>query len=148
MTDYNGTTQIYESWSRRLAEASNLELDILKCLLTTSAYNVDLAAHETLSDIYAEVIGNGYERKTLQNVSFAQDGNISKFSSDEIIFTADGGSITARRYVIYNDTVIDKPLILTGLLRSDNNNIIITDGNEIVLTPPANGWFYTEIDNG
>lgn len=139
MATYTGTTQIYDSWLAAIAKGSNIALDTVKVALVTSAYTPNLATHDQISDITNECSGNGYARQTLANVSFNVSGGVAKFLADSFAFTASGGSIVARRYVIWNDTTGD--LICTGLIDSGNNDVTITDGNALTVNVPAGGLF-------
>lgn len=141
MATYTGTNQVYRQWAEKLAKAANLATDTFKCLLVTSSYTPDFTNHDELADITNEVTGSGYARQTLTNVTFVESGGTAKFVCDNIVFTASGGAITARRFVVYNDTVSGKPLVCSGLINNTDANVVVSDGNTLTLQIPAAGLF-------
>lgn len=143
MPNYSGSFQFYDSFREQMAKSMNLGTDTFKMLLVTSAYIPDVSSHSVLADINNEAGGNGYARQTLQNVTYERSGNKSIFDFDDVTFEATGGSWTARRFVLYNDTVSspEKPLVGFGLIRSDNQNVTVTDGNTLKFQTPVGGLF-------
>ena len=143
MPSYTGATSIYNYWAEYIAKAADLAADTFKCLLTTSAYTPNLSTHSVLADITNEVSGNGYARQTLAGVSFSQSGGSAKFLCDPIVFTASGGSITARRAIIYDDSVASpvKPLICAILLNNADVDVVTTNGNTLTVQIPGTGLF-------
>lgn len=141
MATYTGTNAVFNKWLENMAKAANLASDTFKCLLVTSSYTPDLAAHDELADITNEVSGSGYARQTLANVAFTESGGSVKFTCDPIVFTASGGSIVARRFVVYDDTPTGDPLICVGLINNADTDVTVTDGNTLTLTIPAGGLF-------
>lgn len=139
MATYDGTTSVFNAWKEQVAKGSNIELDTIKALLTTNSYVPDLVNHADIADITGECSGNGYARQTLTNVVFDFSGSTAKFTADSIVFTASGGSIVCRRYVVWNDTTGD--LIVTGLLNSNDADLTILDGNALTINLPAAGLF-------
>lgn len=144
MPAYTGTFNIYNSWSKNIGDAVNVSSDTFKLGLTTSSYTPSQANHATISDITNEVSGSGYARVTLANVVFTRTANVTKFSCDAAVFTASGGSIVARYFFIFDDTVTSPadPLVGYGLIDSNNLDVTTTNGNTLTITPNASG-FYT-----
>jgi len=143
MSVYTGTINIYNSWREYLAANAVLGTDVFKLLLTTSSYTPNLNTHTVLADITNEVSGNGYARATLGSISWTHSGAVATFTSGSAVFTASGGSIVARNYVIYDDSVASpvKPLVCYGLLDNSIADITVTDGNTLTWTPNASGIF-------
>jgi hypothetical protein len=114
-------------------------------LLTSSLYVPDAANHSVLADITNEISGNGYARQTLGSVSYAQASGVAKFDFADPVFSASGGSWTARYWVVYDDTVVSpaKPLVAYGLLNSQGGGTDVTlgSGNTLTFQVNANGLF-------
>lgn len=143
MTVYTGTAAFYDSWKEQIGKVANLATDTFKMLLTTSAYTVDLVNHAVLSDITNECSGSGYARATLGSVVYSQTASVAKFDFDDPVFTAAGGNIVARRWVIFDDTVASpvKPLVAQGLLDSADADVTVFDTNTLTFNVNANGLF-------
>lgn len=143
MPTYTGQIKFYQDFAEQMGKkVHNLNADTLKMLLVTSTYTFS-AAHATLSDITNEVSGNGYARQTLANVAYTETAGVGKLDFDDPVFTASGGAIVARRYVIYNDTPTSPadPLICCGLIDNADANVTITDGNSLTFVVPTAGLF-------
>lgn len=106
------TIQVYNHTLRRFSDAANAPGDTYKLMLCTSAtFN---AANETLASITKTEVanGNGYTTggKALTNVAVttvATSG--SRFTADDVLWTASGGPITASKAILFNDTDTDDP---------------------------------------
>ena len=120
MTVYTGSANIYNSWSQYIAAAANLASDTFKIGLTTSTYTPSQSSHTVLADITNEVSGNGYSRQTLASVTWNQSSAVTTFDFADPVFTASGGSIVARYWFIFDDTVASptKPLVAYGPIQS------------------------------
>ena len=142
MTSYTGTINIYNSWKENMVEGANLQSDSFKMLLTTSAYTPS-AAHTILSDITNELSGSGYARQTLASVTSGQTSGTYTFDFADPVFTASGGSLTARYWVIFDDTVASpvKPLVAWGLIDQTPADVVTTDGNTLTFNVNASGLF-------
>ncbi len=141
MTNFNGTTLIFDSWKEKIAKSVDVSTDLFKMILCGVGYTPDLASDQILADVTSEVSGNGYARQTLQGVSFNLSGGEAKFVSDPIVFSAVGGSITARRWVLFDESAASDPLVCCGLLDSSGSDVVITDGNTLTISLPASGLF-------
>lgn len=143
MPAYTCTFNIYNAWSKNLGDSANSSSDTFKLGLTTSSYTPSQANHATLSDITNEVSGSGYARATLANVVFTRTSNVVKFSCDAVVFTASGGSITARYFFVYDDTPTSPadPLVGYGLIDTNNLDVVTTNGNTLTITPNASGLY-------
>lgn len=118
----------------------------LRIALTTSTYTPDAAAHDYLDDITNEVAGGtGYARYALVNDAKSEPtAGTWMLDSDDPTWTASGGSIVARYWILYShDGAGDasSELIAYGLLNSAAADVTTTDGNVLTINVPATGWF-------
>jgi len=143
MTSYTGTINFYNSWKEVKNEQANLGSDTFKVLLATSSYTPNASTHTVLADITNEVSGNGYARQTLTIVTSAQTGGTYTFDVSDPVFTASGGSIVARYWVIYDDTTTSPTdaLVCYGLIDSTPADVTTTDSNTLTLNINASGLF-------
>jgi len=143
MTIYTGTIQFYDNWKASIGKEPDLSADTFKILLTTSGYTPNLSTHNILTDVTNEVSGSGYTRQTLGAVTWSQVGGIAAFDFSDPVFTAAGGNITARRWVIFDDSSagLVRPLMCTGLLDSSDADVTVTDGNTLTFNVNAAGLF-------
>jgi hypothetical protein len=119
--------------------------DTFKVLLVTSTYTPDFTNHKYLSDITNEVSGNGYGRQTVSGVSLTEGVGKTTFKSSPVVFTASGGSIVARRAILFHDTGVagTSELLCAILMDSTPADVTATSGGSITITPDStNGWLY------
>ena len=135
--------QVYNSFKKNsMVGAINLSADTIKVALVTSAYVVDIDAHQFYSDITGEVVGAGYTTSgaTLSGVTVTTD-----LSNDRSVFDASGvtwasSTITAAGAVIYkvNGTPATSPLIgfidFGGSKSSSNGDFVIQWNTDGILT--------------
>lgn len=140
MTSYTGTIAFYNSWKDYLCEAVNSSSDTFIIGLVTSSYTFS-AAHSTISDITNEVSGNGYARQTLASISSSQTSGTYTFDFADPVFTASTGSIVARRWFIFDDTVAGDPLVCSGLISNADADVTTTDGNTLTFNVNASGLY-------
>lgn len=144
MATTTGTFNFYNTFREYKSDGTvDLDGDTFKVLLTTSAYTPDSEAHSVLTDITNEVSGNGYARQTLTSVTWNRSTNTMTFDSADPVFTASGGSIVARYWVIYDDTPVSPadPLVAWGLIDNTPADVTVTDGNTLTLQVNASGWW-------
>lgn len=124
----------------------------LKLALVGSGYTPDdsTGGDDLWADASANEIanGNGYATggATLASVAVIAIANGWKIDSDDVEWTASGGSIPAWRYgVLYvAGTLFGKTNPLIGYFVGDTAPADVpatTDGNPLKITAPANGWF-------
>lgn len=140
-----GTFTLYDSVALLLGNgAVNLSSDTFKLLLVTSSYTPS-AAHDELADITNEVAdANGYTTGgiTLTSVSWTAASGVAKFTTANAVWTASGGSIVARRCILWDDTSTNDKLIGHMLLDATPGDVTATAGNTLTVGPHAtNGWF-------
>lgn len=139
-----GTFNFYDSFKEYLGDGTiDLDGDTFKVLLTSSAYTPNAGTHTTLTDITNELSGNGYARQTLTSVTWTEASGTVTFDSADPQWTASGGSIVARYWVLYDDTPTSPadPLIAYGLLDNTPADVTTTDGNTLTASVNASGWF-------
>lgn len=140
------TSTIYNNARQLLGSAGlNFGTATIKALLVTSGYTPDLNAHSYLSDITSEVTGSGYARQTLASVTWTKDATNqrSELKSSAVSWTATGGSIVARRAVLFVDTGVaaTSALLCAILLDSTPADVTVYDGGRLTLTPDVTfGW--------
>lgn len=141
MAATTGTINIYQSWLDYLTEGANNSSDTFIVLLTTSSHTPSSSTHSTLSDITNELSGNGYSRQTLGSVTSTQSGGTYTFDAANATFTASGGSLTARNWHIFNDTLAGDPLVAWGLIDNTPADAVASDTNSIELQWNASGIY-------
>lgn len=120
--------------------------------LSTSNCNT-LTVHDKFADLTNEVAtAFGYTAGgvALTNVVLSRTGNVVSFDADPAIWTASGGSITARFAVIYRnatDGTIVNPLSSVCLLDTAPADVTATTGNTFTVTPNASGFFTITTNN-
>jgi len=144
------TTSLFNN-ARQLIGGGDLDLNgggTFKLALVSSSYTPDLDNHDYFNDITNELsTANGYTAggATLTSVTLTKGTNKSIFSSAYVEWTASGGSIAARRAILYLSTgnTSTSALIASILLDNTPADVTATDGNKLRVTPDAtNGWFY------
>jgi hypothetical protein len=153
MATTTGTLVFYRNWWEIGYETVTGGLNLnaggnsIKCLLATSTYTPDADNHTLLTDITNEVAGNGYARQTLANQTWVRSTNTVTFNADDVVYTASGGSIVARYFVLFDDTPTSPldPLICYGLLDQTPLDVTATDGNTLTVQWHATGIFQVTI---
>ena len=143
MAVYTGTNNFYNSWKAEIGKVANLSSDVFKILLTTSSYTPNASTHSVLSDVTNELSGSGYARQTLGSVVWSQTAGTATFDFADPVFSAVGGTLTARYWVIFDDTVASptKPLVAYGLIDQTPADVVVTDGNILTFNINAAGLF-------
>lgn len=134
----------YNSFREFVADGTiDLDTHTFKVMLVSSAYTFS-AAHTVKTDITNELsTANGYTAggATLGSVTWAHSGGTATFDAADTVWTASGGSITARRAVIYDDTATNDELVASVLLDATPADVTATDGNALTLQWNASGIF-------
>lgn len=140
-----GKWKIYDA--ARLA-ILNGDIDLnghsFKINLYLSTSNCDTLTHDQLSDLTNQVATNfGYTQNT-KAVTIATSNAAGTSTIDETtnpVWTASGGSITARFAVIYDDTHADDIPVAVCLLDTAPADVTATDTNTFTVTMSASGIF-------
>lgn len=115
-----------------------------KVILVNSTYTPNYETHTVYADIANELAtANGYTAggATLASVTWTRSTVTVTFDAADTVWTASGGSITARRAIIYDDTPTSPadPLVGAILLDSTPADVTATDGNTFTLQWNASG---------
>jgi|AACY02.2.fsa_nt_gi hypothetical protein len=143
MATTSGTFNFYDSFVEKVADGT-IDMDdatagYFKVALTTSSYTPSASTHTVIGDITNEVSGNGYARASVGNISFTESGGTATFDGDDATFTASGGSIVARYWVLFADGATGDPLIAYGLLDDTPGDVTTTDGNTLTVEWSGSG---------
>lgn len=130
----------------KLAEA-NGDIDFnghsFKINLYLSTSNCDtLTAHDALADLTNQVataFGYTQDTKAITITTADSSGTTTIDETTNPVWTASGGSITARFAVIYDDTHADKIPVFVCLLDTTPADVTATDGNTFTITQNASG---------
>jgi hypothetical protein len=138
------TITFYNSFREYVADGSiDLDADTFKVQLHTSTH-VPAVSDTQLSDLDNEHSnGNGYTTggEALAGVSWSHSGATATFDANDTVWTASGGSITARYAIIYDDTSTNDLLVAYILLDDTPADVTATDGNTLTLAWNASGIF-------
>lgn len=145
-----GQFTLYNSVAELIADGTiDLDTHTFKGILCTSSYTPN-GAHDELADITNQLsTANGYTAggQTLTSVTWNRSSGVATFDSADLVWTASGGSLTARYLIIYDDTASGKPLVGYMLLDNTPANVTVTDGNTLTVGPHAsNGWFQITVN--
>jgi hypothetical protein len=140
-----GAFTFYHQFAELVADGTqDLDTHAFKLALFTSAHTPS-TADTTFSALTNQVAaGNGYTAggETLATVTWAQTSGVAKFDAADVVWTATGGSITARYAVLYNSTVAAAgDLVGYFLLDSTPADVTATDGNTLTVQWHADGIF-------
>lgn len=138
----------YNSFREYVADGTiDLDTDTFKVTLHTSTYTPSATTHTVYADLTNELsTASGYTNggDTLANVSWNRSGGTVTFDADDTVWTASGGTITARYAVIRKDgtaNAIASPLIAYILLDTTPADVSATSGNTLTLQWNASGIF-------
>lgn len=142
-----GSLILYDKAIGKFLDGSiDIDTDDIKIALCTSLYTPDAAAHDYENDLTNEVAGGtGYARVTLASVTWSEtSAGVFTFDSADPQFTASGGTITARYFVLLDTTpgtTGTNPLIGYGLLDTTPADVVIADTNTLDVYVNTAGWF-------
>jgi len=138
----------YNNWREAIGRAIDLSSPpTVNVTLHTSTYTPDAEAHVVLADLTNQLsTANGYTSggQALSSVTWTQSTTVAIFDAADTVWTASGGSITARYAILravgtFNSQV--DPLIAYILLDTTPADVTATDGNTFTLQWHANGIF-------
>lgn len=139
-----GAFTFYNQFAELVADGTHdLDADGFKLALFTSSHT-PAASDTTFSSLTNQVSGNGYTAggEALASVTWAQTSGVAKFDAADVVYTASGGSITARYAVLYNTTVAGAgDLIGYFLLDATPADVTATDGNTLTIQWHTDGIF-------
>lgn len=139
---------MYESaklaWANGTIDLDSHSFKINLYLSTSNANTLTAATITQLSDITNQVATNfGYTQNTkaVTITTANSSGTITIDETTNPVWTASGGSITARFAVIYDDTHANDMPIAVCLLDTAPADVTATDGNTFTVTMNASGIF-------
>lgn len=143
------THTIYDNFIENLflGDMGALDSDDIRLTLHTSTYTPSEANDDAFADATNELsTANGYTAggAALANEAVSLAAGTVKFDSDDVTWTASGGSITARHAVLHNNTPTTPtadPLISYILMDNTPADVTADDGEDLTVAPNAsNGW--------
>src|SRR5688500_4444793 len=141
-----GKWKMYESAKLALANGEiDFNADSFKINLYLSTSNADTLAAATidaLADITNQVataFGYTQNTKAVTITTGNVTGTITIDETTNPVWTASGGSITARFAVIYDDTHVNDIPVFVCLLDTAPADVTATDGNTFTITMNASG---------
>lgn len=135
--------EFYNTFRERMGDGTiDLDDDAFSMGLSTSAYTFNAETQANLADITNELSGSGYARDALA-VTWVRATSTVTFDSDDGAFTASGGSLTARRAWIFDDTPTSPadPMVASSLLDNAPADVTVSDGNTLTVQINASGVF-------
>lgn len=145
-----GKFKLYDLMKRRAGDGTiDLDTNTIKAALFLSTSNCNTLSVGTglLADLTNQhATANGYPAGgvSLSGVTWTNSAGTSTFTANNIVYTASGGSITARFLVLYQsgtfNTIVDA-LIAVMLLDTTPGDATATAGNTLTITPNASGMF-------
>lgn len=138
----------YNNWREAIARGVDLSTPpTYKVTLHTATYTPNATTHAVYADLTNELAtANGYTNGgyTLVSPSWTESGTVAIMDANDAVWTASGGSITARYAVLrvtgtFN-TQVD-PLIAYILLDTTPADVTATDGNTLTLQWSGSGIF-------
>lgn len=143
-----GKWKLYDSAKEYIGDGTiDLDTNTFKLALFTSSSNANTLTNATLSALTNQVAGaNGYTTggETLTSVTWGQTGGVATFDAADVVWTASGGSITARFGVIYRSGTVGSvtdALLAVCLLDTAPADVTATDGNTLTIQFNASGIF-------
>lgn len=140
-----GKWKLYDTAKVNIGNGTtDLDTHNFKIALFTSASNCNTLTNSTLSQLTNQVAGaNGYTTggNLLSSVTWTQTGGTATFDAADPVWTASGGSITARFAVIYDDTSASDSLLCVCLLDTAPADVTATNGNTLTIQFNASGIF-------
>ena len=111
--------------------------DRFKVMLVTSSYTPDFGTHDFKDDVTNEVVGTGYSAggESLTSVTLTQSGGTITFDADDVTWTS--STITARGAVVYDESLLNDPLICYIDFGADKSS----SSGDFVLSFNASGIF-------
>lgn len=138
----------YDNWRLRVGGAVDLgSPPTVKASLHTSSYTPNASTHTVYADLTNELAtANGYTNggQNLAGVTWTRSTVIAMFDANDTVWTAAGGSITARYAALrlsgtFNGDV--DPLIAYMLLDTTPADVTATDTNTFTLQWNVSGIF-------
>lgn len=146
-----GKWKLYEIAKKYMADGT-FDLDLttnwkMALFLSTSNANtlsVGTGVYGDLTNEHANANGYTTGGAALAGITWTNSGGTITFNVTSPVFTASGGSITARFAVIYENATLNtivKPLLCVCLLDTTPADVTATTGNTLTISINASGVF-------
>lgn len=139
------TAVFYNTFRKYMADGTiDLDTDTFKISAHTSSYTPSATSHTVYADLTNELsTANGYTSggATLGSVTWTQSTGTMTWTAANPVWTASGGSLVTRTYVIRKSGTgnsIVNPLVL---YITDSADTTTTTGNTLTITINASGIF-------
>jgi len=138
---------VFESMKLNYGDGTiDFSADVFDMQLHTSTWVPTLSGDTIRTDLSDELAGTfGYTvtGEVIGSVTYLESAGVATFDSADVVWTASGGSITARFAVVIDDTPAAPldPLICYSLLDDTPADVTATDGNTLTVQIHANGYF-------
>lgn len=139
---------MHDKFKEYMGDATvDLDADSFKMALYLSTSDVattSLDAYGTPTNEVAQNFGYLTGGKAITTPTWIESSGTVTFKCDNVVWTAAGGSITARFAAIYDDTVaapVAKPIMCHSLLENPAADVTATDGNTFTVAINASGVF-------
>jgi hypothetical protein len=109
-------------------------------LSTSNAATLSTVGYSNLTNEVAQAYGYLTTGKAL-TPTWNRSVGTTTFDADDQVWTASGGSITARFVVIYDNTSTNKDLVCYSLLDTAPADVTATDGNTLTIAFHSSGCF-------
>jgi hypothetical protein len=145
-----GKWKVYDTAKKFLADGTfdmdnaSLGLSMALFLSTSNANTLTNSLYGDLTNEVATAFGYTQLGQALTGETWQQSGATTTADSDNVTWTASGGSITARYAVIYCNATVNshvKPLLAVCLLNVAPADETVTDGNDLTVAINASGIF-------
>jgi len=150
----SGNWTFFNSFKEYMADGT-IDMDdaaagAFKCLLLTQSYgsSIDVTDEDIVDLVTASNESSNYTRVSLTNVAWTRSSGTITWDADDLVFTASGGTLTAKYAVIYYDGGspagdAERELVCAVDLdtTSGTSEISVTNGNTLTLQLSANGIF-------
>ena len=142
------TFDFYNSFTEYSMDGTiDLDTNTFSGTLWLSTSNAATLTNSIYGDLTNEVANaNGYTTggSALTSVTWLRSGGTTTFDSADVVWTASGGSITARFFAMDASSVstpVVRPLVGFSTLDTTPADVTATDGNTLTVAPSASGWF-------
>ena len=143
-----GTVLLHNKFKKYIGDGTvDLTGDTFKLALFLSTSNVsDVSIDGYAAATNEHATANGYTIGgiALTSVTYNEAAGTVTFTSDDVVWTASGGSIVARYGAIYDNSVVApvaKPILAHFLLDSTPADVTVTDTNTLTYSLTAAGAF-------
>ena len=140
-----GSLTFFNAFKKTIADGTiDLDTHTFKVQLHSSSFTPNTSTMAVRADLTNELsTANGYTATgaSLGSVTWGQTAGTATFDAADTVWTASGGSITARYAVIYDDTAASDDLVGYILLDTTPADVTATTGNTLTIQWNASGIF-------